>query len=160
MTDYCTELLGQCTVVADRSWPHGEARVLEVLDRQGRRRIVKRVAKHDHYQRELEAYREWVPALGDRAPALLAHDDEAMCFVISVLPGEVGRDGDLDVFRQAGVLTRRFHQSAPALPDPAFAPRMADTLEEWLARGGDAIDPASADFAKRQVARLSELAPP
>lgn len=160
ITDYCAEVLGRCEVVADRSWPHGEAQVLELLDPRGRRWILKRVAKHAHYQRELRAYREWVPALGDRAPALLAHNEEALCFVISVLPGEVGRDRDPDVFRQAGVLTRRFHQSAPALPDPTFAPRMADALEEWLSRGGDVIDPESVNFARRQVARLSELAPP
>ncbi len=158
--DCCSEVLGQCAVVADRSWPHGEALVFEVLDCEGRGWIVKRPAKHSHYRRELEAYWEWVPSLGDRAPALLAHNDVAMCLVISVLPGEVGRDGDPDVFRQAGALTRRFHESAPALPDLGFAPRMADTLEQWLARGGGVIDSESADFARRQVARISELPPP
>lgn len=160
MKSYCLGEIGPFTVVADRSWPHGEAIVVEVLDRAGRGWIVKRPARQHHFRRELEAYREWVPALGDRAPVLRSWNDDLPCFIVSALPGEIGRDGDPAVYRQAGALTRRFHDSAPALPDPDFAGYMADRLEGWLARGPGLISPELADFARQQVARIAELPPP
>lgn len=37
LLDIAAGTLGPCQVVADRSWPHGEARVLDVVDDRHRR---------------------------------------------------------------------------------------------------------------------------
>src|SRR4051794_12028375 len=77
---------GRCSLVADRSWPYGEALVLELLAPGGRRVIAKAHRQAVKFRDELAAYTTWVPALHPQAPEVLAHDEAARVLVLTLLP--------------------------------------------------------------------------
>lgn len=150
-------LVGPFEVVADLSWRHGGAVVLDVVLAGGRRAIVKRHRLERKLAAEVHAYRSWVPALGDRAPALLAAEEHVL--VLSRIDGEpVVKPGSADEHRQAGELLARFHASAPPAPDDGRAERQAEQLERWVGEAPEGL--LSADevaFARRRAGELLEL---
>jgi len=126
---FAASRLGPCEVIADHTWAHRASSVLRVRDAAGGEWVAKCHGERERYVAELAAYRSWVPALGDRAPMLRAHDDELQTLVLSALPGELSPwPGDEETHRQAGALLRRLHDSEPAAPWDDFA---ADKLAEY-----------------------------
>jgi hypothetical protein len=134
----CTDWLGPVEVLAERSWPHGESRVLEV--RTGAGKAIAKWSLRDYtYGLERRAYQRFVPALGELAPRLLRFDDGLRLLVVSRLPGEPVGPADVgrpEVHRQAGALFRRLHDSAPPRTDDGYAARLQTEVDGWVARGG------------------------
>ena len=157
-------LIGPCEVVADLSWKDlGLSVVLEVRTDDGRSLIVK--SHNDDYRNQLEvaAYQRWVPAIADRAPALVAHDDDGKVLVVTKLdagapPPSLGPEAYID----AGRVLRRFHEGGEAIVDEDWAePRLAN-LRTWIDRMPEGlIDADDVAFVERESAVLRDLpAPP
>jgi hypothetical protein len=115
---YAARVLGTCVVVADRSWGHDGAGVLELRDTSGVAWFVKRHPDRAPYERELSAYRRWVPVLGDRAPTLRGYHDGLSALLLSAVPGETGlsRADEPEIQRRAGALLRRLHDTESLPP--------------------------------------------
>lgn len=139
---YAEQVLGRCELVEDCSWGHGWSAVLRVRDAAGAAWFVKRHRDPQRYDAEVTAYQRWVPALGDQAPRLRAHDGAQQAIVLSAVPGrpapwpEPGQDSghadgarraaEAGVQRLAGVLLRRLHGAQAAQPwDELGAVKMA-----------------------------------
>ena len=161
--DRVNRVLGPVEVVVDRSWPHGEARVLEVRTRGDEHAIVKWHRGGRNYHRELEAYQRYVPALGGDAPRLVASDDRLQLLIVSRVPGEVvdGTEAAHDpaVHRRAGEVLRRLHDSTPAVVNDHFGDTLMAKFAYWADRVGDAVTEAELDIAERIAAGSLDLGP-
>ncbi|GAB3979763.1 aminoglycoside phosphotransferase family protein [Plantactinospora veratri] len=160
---YARQMLGSAQVVADRSWGHGVAGVLEVRDGAGVTWFVKGHADPERYRRELAAYRRWVPGLGGQAPELRAYDDDRRVLLLSAVPGEAGLShvADPEVHRAAGKLLRRLHGTEALPPWTDLAARKLDELDRLSVRGGGLFEPRELDFVRAGLRDLSGVpAPP
>ena len=157
----CAEaFLGPCTVVREHSWPHRGAAVLEVRDARGRRWFAKRHQRQDQYDRELSAYRRWVPALRPNAPDLRAWDDERRTLVLSALPGRPVPEENADLYLAGGALLRRLHDAEEFAPDPDHATARAAELEDWLAQSEGLLNAEETAFVRSEVRCLEGLPSP
>jgi tRNA A-37 threonylcarbamoyl transferase component Bud32 len=161
---YVAGVLRLSRVVADRSWGHGDACVLEVRDVDGRTWFAKQHHTTSKYQRETGAYRKWVPALGVNAPTMLACDDELRTLVMSAVPGEsaklTGLERQPNIQRRAGQLLRRFHEADPPIPWEDFAAVKMNEFDKWTARAEGLLDARELDFARSQIRGLAEFRTP
>lgn len=155
--DVADTAVGQCTVVADLSWPHGESVVLDLAAADGSRYVGKAYRRAAKFAAELHAYRSWVPALDNRAPQLIDADEERRVLLITRLDArhltnEQAGD-DPDVSRQAGQLLRRFHDSQAGMPVVGYAERQRIRVEEWVARARPGLlSEEEVAFARAQLA--------
>ena len=156
-------LIGSFEVVADLSWTDlGISVVLEVRTGDGRALIVK--SHNDDFRNDLEraAYERWVPAIADRAPALVAADDEHKVLVLTKL--EAGPPAGVlapPVYADAGRVLRRFHESGESVIDPGWAAQRLDNLQVWTDRmPAGLIAEDDLAFVLRESAVLRELPPP
>lgn len=143
---------------------HG-TRVLRAATRLGDV-IVKLHHRPERHQRELRAYRQWVPALGDRAPRLLAATDDPPTLMITALPGrplsdrDLGQDAERDAHRRAGALLRDLHAAGPP---PRRLPDMTAWLHErgkaWLDATRDIIPAGQRAEITEHLEALLELGP-
>lgn len=161
--DRVHRVLGPVDVVADLSWPHGEARVVEVRTRGDEHAIVKWHRGGRNYRRELEAYQLYVPALGGDAPRLVSSDDHLLLLILSRVPGEVveGTDAAHDpiIHVRAGEVLRRLHDSTPAIVNDHFGDAAMSKFAYWADRVGDAVTDAELDIARRIAATSLEFGP-
>ena len=157
---YVETVLGPCTVVREHSWPHRGATVLEICDASGRRWFAKHHQRREQYDRELSAYRRWVPALRPNAPDLHACDDERRTLVLSAVPGWVVPDHSADLYRAGGALLRRLHDAEEFPPDPGYAAAKEAELEGWLARSDGLLGPAETAFVRSEIRCLEGLPSP
>ncbi|MGH8875815.1 MAG: PQQ-binding-like beta-propeller repeat protein [Stackebrandtia sp.] len=154
LKDFVSRAIGEWRVVGDRSWNHGGAEVFEVRDAEDVSWFVKRPPEKYNFDAERNAYRRWVPALGDRAPRLRASDDGLRAMVLYAVPGKPIVDcGEMEA-RQAGALLRRFHDSEPLSVWRGFAAEKQARLEYWVNRGAGLLSAVEVDFAR---ARLRDL---
>jgi len=161
--DHCTDIFrGDCTVRADLSMALGEALVLMISDPAGRRWIAKAIRRPKAYRRELDAYLQWVPALGVHAPQLHAHLDDLQVILVNRLPDHPADEAtsEPDVYAQAGAVIRRLHDSAPPVVDSFFADRLAERLENYIRRGAGLLSTSDVGFARAQVSELRHLPAP
>jgi Phosphotransferase enzyme family len=151
-------VLGRIDMIGDRSMSHGEALVLDVADRSGVGWIAKATRQRVHFERELLAYLNWVPVLGDRAPLLRHADDDLRLLVLSRLPGEpVDRSIHVHepaVFEQAGRLLRLFHDSARQASDHKFVDRLRARAESYVFRSQHLVDAQDLAFVGHAVDEL------
>lgn len=156
--DRVNRVLGPVDVVADRSWPHGEARVLEVRTRGDERVIVKWHRGARDYHRELAAYQQYVPALGGDAPRLVASDDRLQLLIVSRVAGTIveGTDAEHDpaVYARAGEVLRTLHESTPAVTTDHFGDTLMAKFFYWAERAGSFLSDVELDTARR-IARTS-----
>jgi len=123
--------------------------------------IVKRHRSPDRHRQELHAYQHWTPALGDRAPALLAVSDDPPAIVITALPGRplttaiLGAAEETEAYRQAGELLRKLHLAGAPRMEPNMNAWLAERGEQWLALAKDIL---SAERRAEIRAHLRELA--
>jgi Ser/Thr protein kinase RdoA (MazF antagonist) len=64
-----------------------------------------------------------------------------------------------EAFGQAGELTRRLHDSAPAIPLHDFADSLLTQMDSWLNRMPGIVDPTDVDHARGRVQELRQLPP-
>ncbi|MPZ59968.1 MAG: phosphotransferase [Propionibacteriales bacterium] len=154
---YLERVVGACSVVP-LDVP-GNSHVLEAVDVNGDRWFAKRLGDAGQWRAEVRAYKNWVPALGDRAPRLRAADRQRRFVVTSAVPGRRGDPFDPDLHQAAGELLRRFHSVLPSRTATAteFADRMAQRLERWLGRVPGLFTADEVDFARAQVRLLEQL---
>lgn len=159
--DRVNRVLGPVDVVTDRSWPHGEARVLEVRTRGDEYAIAKWHRTNRNFHRELTAYQLYVPALGGDAPRLVASDERLQLLVVSRLPGGLveGTDAEHDpaVHHRAGEVLRRLHESTPAVVNDHFGDTLVGKFAYWADRADGAVSEAELDFAGQGREMLDRL---
>ncbi|BCJ36672.1 hypothetical protein Athai_41750 [Actinocatenispora thailandica] len=162
MLELLRGVLGRCVVEADRSWSHGGARVLLVRDARGGRWVGKRHRDRDRYLAERDAYRRWVPALGDRAPRLRAADDDTGTLVLSAVAGRPDWPRGLTptVQRQAGAALRRLHEAAEPEPWPDFAAVWLAEFDRWAPVAAGLLPAPELAAVRAAVIGLGELPVP
>lgn len=136
VVEVADELLGPTEVLADRSWPHGEAVVLELWSG-GRHVVGKAYRQAVKFANERLVYERWVPAIADRAPALLGADPVAQVLLFSHLHGEPASGVaslDPELHRRAGMLLARFHANEPPVRLDGFLDGLRTRFAEWVER--------------------------
>ena len=143
-------LLGPCEVTAVLA-----GAVARVATASGEEFVVKQHLNRPLHEREVHAYRHWTGVLGSSAPRLVAVDDPAMIIVTSALPGSPG-SGDLtpSVYRQAGVLLRRFHSAEPSGDLAWFNGWLRDRADHWTSRAAALMTEADAKLIESHLAAL------
>ncbi|HEY2265354.1 MAG TPA: hypothetical protein VGI96_22205 [Streptosporangiaceae bacterium] len=104
--------------------------------------VIKQHRNRAMHEREVHAYRHWTATLGPSAPVFAAVDDAAMIIATSVVPGASPDPDDLtpDVYRQAGVLLRRFHEAESPAALPWYQDWLRERAAHWASRGRAAAD--------------------
>ena len=162
------DLLGPVELAEDHSWPGIDlAVVVRLRTESGRELIAKSHAASVNFDRELTAYRRWVPALGDRVPTLVAADEEAGVVVLTPLPGthleEAIASGESEeaLYADAGALVRRLHDTQTPEFDEGWAEHIVARVEKWIGRAGPGVlDADDVVWVRRQVHQLLDLPPP
>jgi Ser/Thr protein kinase RdoA (MazF antagonist) len=156
-------LIGPFDVVNDLSWTDlGLSVVLEVVTTEGRPLVVK--SHNDVFRNQLEAaaYRNWVPAIADRAPALVAADEEGKVLVLTKLDGSTPpADLPPSAYADAGAVLKRFHDAGEEVVDPGWAAQRLANLRSWIERmPAGLVDTEDVEWVEQQAAVLLELPPP
>jgi thiamine kinase-like enzyme len=145
-------------IVQNRVLRSARGQVVELIDGDGDRWFAKRMNLPRQWTQEMRAYREWVPSLGESAPRVHAADERLQTIVLTALPGQRVTIRDWDVYRQAGSLLRRFHDSRSSKPASRHVgEKAARRLERQLSRGEGLFSAAEVDFARSRVRRLADL---
>ncbi|MEU6379553.1 phosphotransferase [Streptomyces sp. NPDC046909] len=159
---FAEQAVGRITHWADSSWPREESQVWRATGARGGAWYVKRHQNDRFHAREVKALRHWVPALGTRAPRLVATDGPGRLVVLTEVAGRPLHGQALpaaleqEVHRQVGELTARYHHAAPANvappPGPGKLHRHLDSARPLLAAGDE-------DLALALAARRDTLPP-
>jgi hypothetical protein len=158
--EFAARTLGGCELVRDCSWDHQMSSVLELRDADGRTWFLKRHRDRERYDTELRAYREWVPALVDRAPALHAFDDSLGAIIMSGLPAEQGVHAGHSVQRQAGTLLRQFHEAQAPVPCDSFGSVKAREFDQLAPLIAHLLSGHELQSARCVVAALDDVPSP
>ncbi|MFB6614997.1 NUDIX domain-containing protein [Streptomyces sp. NPDC085524] len=116
---FAERAVGRITQVTEVSWARTGSRVWRLTGPGGGTWYLKRHRGPKFHDREVAAYRTWVPALGPRAPRLVAADPAAQAVVVTALAGRPLHGMVLDAAAEArvqhglGRLARALHRSAP-----------------------------------------------
>jgi hypothetical protein len=100
--------------------------------------IVKLHRGPDRHHQEVHAYRNWTPALGGRAPRLLAVSADPPAIVLTALSGapladlRLTAEQEAEAHRQAGEILRRLHSAAPPRTEPDMTGWLAERGRHWL----------------------------
>jgi Ser/Thr protein kinase RdoA (MazF antagonist) len=161
---FAARAAGPPAAIADRSWPRDGSRVWELTSASGERFYLKQHQSPRSHEREVTAYRLWVPALGTgRAPRLLAADPDLHAVLITALPGQIARSPHIpeadepEIHRQAGILLRRLHSASPATAVPGTG-RVAARAEEHIARADALLSREDAQLVRYHAAHLLQIA--
>jgi Ser/Thr protein kinase RdoA (MazF antagonist) len=127
--------------------------------------VVKRHTSREKHDREVAAYKHWVPVLAARAPRLLAATTDPPTIIITALPGsplsrvQLPAPAERDAHEQAGALLAAFH----AAPAPASTTNMPAWLaargEQWLALAADLLDRRQQAQIRAHLHALANLGP-
>ncbi|MGQ5263281.1 aminoglycoside phosphotransferase family protein [Micromonospora sp. ZYX-F-536] len=127
--------------------------------------IVKIHRSPERHTQEVHAYRTWVPALGERAPRLLATTDYPPAIVITAVPGlplsqrQLDPAAEQDAYRQAGQLLKTLHAARPPRLEPDWTASLAERAEYWIRLAGDQITPSYRAEVRAHMRALRDLAP-
>ncbi|WP_349637129.1 phosphotransferase [Streptomyces sp. RerS4] len=133
---FAEKAIGQIAQAEEVSWVRTGSRVWRLTGPGGGTWYLKRHRGAKFHHREVAAYQSWVPALGARAPRLVAADTEARAVVVTALSGRPLHGMVLDAAAEArvqhalGRLTSSLHRSAPERP--AEAATAADKIKRHL----------------------------
>jgi hypothetical protein len=158
--EFAMRTLGGFELVRDCSWDHRMSSVLQLRDADGRSWFLKRHRDRERYDTELHAYREWVPALADRAPALHAFDDSLGAIIMSGLPAESAVHADQSVQRQAGTLLRQFHEAQAPVACDGFGSVKARELDRMVPLIMHLVSGHELQSARSAVAALGDVPSP
>jgi hypothetical protein len=89
-------------------------------------------------------------------------DDVAMIIALSALPGVSPGPSHLapDVYRQAGVLLRRFHQAEPATALPWYRDWLRERAAHWVGRAALLLTPDDTAVIRGHLAALDQSGVP
>ncbi|PZG21422.1 hypothetical protein C1I95_07545 [Micromonospora craterilacus] len=161
----CRRLLGAGAVPVTWHPGHAGTHVLRASTAEHGEVIVKPHRSQERHMQEVHAYRTWVPALGDRAPRLLATANDPPAIVITAVPGvplnqrTLDSDAEQDAYRQAGRLLKALHAAGPPQLKPDWTAWLAQRAEYWIHQAGDRI---TSDFSAEvgvHMRALQDLAP-
>lgn len=173
LRDFAERVLGPCQVLADCSWGHRMSLVLRIRDASDTVWFLKHHADLTRYRAELNAYRDWVPALLDAAPGLRAFDDPLQAMILSAAPGiqaqwpssKIGgpaadRSAEQAIQHAAGRILRRLHDAQSALPWPDFAAVKAEQFDRLKPAAAALLEWRTLEIAGAQVAALADIPGP
>ncbi|EGG44401.1 NUDIX hydrolase [Streptomyces griseoaurantiacus M045] len=151
--DFVERAVGRITGWTDVSWARKGSQVWRARDAEDWVWFVKIHQNDRFHQRELAAYRSWVPRLGPLAPRLVAADESLRAIVITTVPGRSLHgavhppDQERRIFHCIGQLAATIHRSAPALPPlPDSLP--LEKLERHLDRARAYLEPGDEAFIR------------
>lgn len=116
---------------------HDQNSVLRAATREGEV-IVKIHRSRERHERERDAYHRWVPAMGERAPRLLAEIDDPPAIIVTALPGSPVAESALppeterEVFGHAGALLAIWHRAGQPRQTPDMTAWLVARGEQWL----------------------------
>ena len=155
------ESLGDYRLLCVRSWDHAESQVWEVRAETANF-FVKQHARPHKVEQEWRAYRDWVPALGDAAPRLIAASGlEPGALILSALPGKIASAVALTVTEEralhtlAGRHLRRLHRWPSHQADPASVSLgLRQKLEKWTELAPGLVDAATVRWVAAEMDTL------
>ncbi len=143
---------------------HDQTSVLRAATRDGKV-IVKIHRSRERHDRERDAYHRWVPALGERAPRLLAEISDPPAIIVTALPGApvtelaLPPETEWDVFGQAGALLAAWHRAGPPRETPDMTAWLAARGEQWLALAETILPAARRSDIRAHLRALAGLGP-
>ncbi|MFG1917079.1 phosphotransferase enzyme family protein [Micromonospora sp. NPDC048898] len=144
---------------------HAGTRVLRASTAANGDVIVKIHRSLERHHQEVHAYRTWVPALGDRAPRLLATTDDPPAIVITAVSGvplngrRLNPEAEQSAYQQAGQLLKTLHAAGPPRLEPDWTAWLAGRVEYWIHQAGDRVPAARRAQVRAHMRALQELAP-
>jgi Ser/Thr protein kinase RdoA (MazF antagonist)/8-oxo-dGTP pyrophosphatase MutT (NUDIX family) len=146
---FAEHTVGRLARVTDASWARDISRVWRIEADHGGIWYLKVHQNERFHRHEVNAYRAWVPVLGDRAPRLVAADGDLRAIIFTEWAGRsllgltLRRETEQEVHRQLGELTACFHAAAPAitasLPKPSKVERHLEAARPYLADGDEEL---------------------
>ncbi|MFE2322724.1 phosphotransferase [Streptomyces sp. NPDC059385] len=145
---FAEQAVGRIVEATEVSWVRTGSRVWRLGGPGGGTWYLKRHRGARFHDREVAAYRSWVPALGARAPRLVAVGTAARAVVVTALPGHPLHGMVLSTANEArlqkalGRLVGALHRSAPERPAAAVTAtdkikRHLDGARPYLADGDE-----------------------
>jgi 8-oxo-dGTP pyrophosphatase MutT (NUDIX family) len=162
---FAEQAIGPIAGVEDSSWRRATSRVWKVTGKSGGTWYLKRHQSEKFHTREVLAYREWVPHLGERAPRLVAADDRLLAVVLTELPGRnlhgltMAPVDERHVHQQLGEIARIFHDSAPALPHEPLPISRTQKVNRHLEAARPLLSSADEDLVRQLAMRYDSLPP-
>lgn len=164
LADFAEQAIGPLYTVTDSSWAREGSRVWKLTGRSGGSWFLKVHQNTKFHEREVAAYRRWVPALGrGHAPQLVAADPDQFAAVITAHAGINLHGADLNeptwqtVYRQLGQLLRVLHSCEPPMMAPAVGGLAK--LERHLTAADGLLEPGEEKLIRRLAQRLTTLPP-
>lgn len=164
LADFTEQAIGPLRDATDSSWAREGSRVWQLTGRAGGSWFLKVHQNNKFHQREVGAYRNWVPALGpDHAPRLVASDPDQLAAIVTACPGQVLHGAELtepawqSVYRYLGRLLRVFHYCEP----PMMAQAVGDLskLERHIAAADGLLEVGEEELIRQLAQRLTTLPP-
>jgi Ser/Thr protein kinase RdoA (MazF antagonist) len=161
----CRRLLDTDAVRVTWHPGHAGTQVLRASTTEHGEVIVKQHRSQERHRQEMNAYRTWIPALGNRAPRLLAATDDPPSVVITAVPGlpldqrTLAPEAERNAYRQAGRLLKTLHAAGPPRLEPDWTAWLAERAEYWIHRVGDRITPGYRAEVRAHMRALQDLAP-
>ncbi|MGV9267567.1 phosphotransferase [Kitasatospora sp. NPDC003701] len=163
LRQFAQDAVGRITSWTDTSWVRAGSRVWRVRGQGGGEWFVKVHRENRRFHdREVTAYRTWVPRLGAAAPRLVAVDPALRAVIVTAVPGRSlhgavhPRHEERRIHRRIGELAAAIHRSAVAVPGhrPAAA---LDKLERHLAGARPHLAPGDEDHIRALTATAADL---
>ena len=136
-------------------WDHAESAVWRLETKRGRA-YLKAHRQPLKFRQELYVYENWLAALRDQTPELLAvRQNEPRALLLSALPGELAQNIALSgaelarVHRQAGAFLKTFHQAGgPDEDEVTLRAAVEMRLNAWLKRVAPVVPKADIEFTR------------
>jgi len=165
LREFTERAVGRITRWRDVSWAREGSRVWRADGVFGGTWYVKVHQNSKFHDRQVDAYRTWVPSLGAAAPRLVAVDDGLLAVVVTAVAGHPlhgtvhTAERERVLFHQIGELARRIHQSEPPRPAPAGSGPAVHKAERHLAAARPYLEAGDEEFVRALVERAQHLPP-
>ncbi|MCB5166487.1 phosphotransferase [Streptomyces bambusae] len=165
LVEFAEQAVGRIARATEVSWVRTGSRVWRLTGADGGTWYLKRHRGAKFHDREVAAYRSWVPALGSRAPRLVAADTAARAVVVSALAGRALHGAVLSAAEEArvqhglGGLVRALHRSAPE-QRPTGSATAADKVGRHLERARPYLADGDEDLVRALAGCYADLPEP
>ncbi|MFD0352060.1 phosphotransferase [Kitasatospora aburaviensis] len=161
---FAEQAVGRITSWSDISWPRDGSRVWRAGGVRGGTWFVKVHQSDRFHDREVAAYRTWVPTLGGAVPRLVAADPGLRAIVVTAVPGRPLHgavhppEEQRRIFRAIGALAAAIHRCALGSLTPVTAAAALGKLEGYLAAARGRLAPGDEELV-RALAKQAERLP-